>query len=208
MPPLEDRLWKHVKHEDIAPTGNAAESDSDHEPTSTVTIPTPPRSADPDESKRVTADEESSLKRTPMSETSNLKVEKIKQEPEEVPEKTIPSPALPLSSSTKPVTVKEEPATAVAPPVAPMAWKGTVNMVDVAQISITAHIVSGDTCPLTNDLPANLDIVGRISPDTVWDYIMKMKCSNSKTISVLRLNATNMEEKMPYIALYSYLSSR
>lgn len=35
-----------------------------------------------------------------------------------------------------------------------------------------------------------------------------MKCSNSKTISLLRLNATNVEEKMPYIALYSYLSSR
>lgn len=35
-----------------------------------------------------------------------------------------------------------------------------------------------------------------------------MKCSNSKSISLLRLNATNVEEKMPYIALYSYLSSR
>lgn len=53
-----------------------------------------------------------------------------------------------------------------------------------------------------------MDIVGRISPDTVWDYISKMKCSNSKTISLLRLNAINVEEKMPYLALYSYLSSR
>ncbi|KAJ8975230.1 hypothetical protein NQ317_014659 [Molorchus minor] len=35
-----------------------------------------------------------------------------------------------------------------------------------------------------------------------------MKCSNSKIISLLRLNATNIEEKMPYLALYSYLSSR
>lgn len=59
-----------------------------------------------------------------------------------------------------------------------------------------------------NELPANLEIVGRISPETVWDYIGKMRCSNSKTISLLRLNATNVEEKMPYIALYSYLSSR
>lgn len=58
------------------------------------------------------------------------------------------------------------------------------------------------------ELPENLDIVGRISPDTVWDYIGKMKCSNSKIISLLRLNATNIEEKMPYLALYSYLSSR
>jgi hypothetical protein len=42
VPPLEDRLWKHVSQEDILPTP-LAESDSDHEPTSTVTIPTPPR---------------------------------------------------------------------------------------------------------------------------------------------------------------------
>lgn len=58
------------------------------------------------------------------------------------------------------------------------------------------------------ELPLCLDVVGRISPETVWDYIGKMKCSNSKTISLIRLNATNVEEKMPYIALYSYLSSR
>lgn len=59
-----------------------------------------------------------------------------------------------------------------------------------------------------DELPANLEIVGRISPETVWDYIGKMKSSNSKSISLLRLNATNVEEKMPYLALYSYLSSR
>lgn len=35
-----------------------------------------------------------------------------------------------------------------------------------------------------------------------------MKCSNSKVISIVRLNAINVEEKMPYLALYSYLSSR
>lgn len=61
---------------------------------------------------------------------------------------------------------------------------------------------------MSEELPPSLDIVGRISPDTVWDYIGKMRCSNSKMISLLRLNATNIEEKMPYIALYSYLSSR
>ena len=43
------------------------------------------------------------------------------------------------------------------------------------------------------ELPLTLDIVGRISPETVWDYIGKMKSSNSKTISVIRLVAVNME---------------
>lgn len=73
---------------------------------------------------------------------------------------------------------------------------------------VLIKFLAGDCSGLGKELPPSLDVVGRISPDTVWDYISKMKCSNSKAISLLRLNATNMEEKMPYIALYSYLSSR
>lgn len=73
---------------------------------------------------------------------------------------------------------------------------------------LTKNIFLGDCIGLGKELADNLNIVGRISPDTVWEYIGKMKCSNSKGISLLRLNATNMEEKMPYLALYSYLSSR
>ncbi|XP_018574106.1 death-inducer obliterator 1-like isoform X2 [Anoplophora glabripennis] len=175
VPPLEDRLWKHVPQEDIVP---APESDSDHEPSSTVTIPTPPRSQESDE-----------FSSSQMSnETKNSLV---------VPE------------NDKEVSQVEERSTSPPPRNAPTEiWRGTINMIDVAQISITAHEVSGDCSGLGKELPENLDIVGRISPDTVWDYIGKMKCSNSKIISLLRLNATNIEEKMPYLALYSYLSSR
>lgn len=68
--------------------------------------------------------------------------------------------------------------------------------------------VSGVCADLEEDLSAELDIVGRINPDTVWDYINKMKRSGNKDIVVLRLQAANDEEKMQYIALYSYLSSR
>lgn len=68
--------------------------------------------------------------------------------------------------------------------------------------------VSGNAADLEEDLTAELDIVGRINPDTVWDYISKMKRASNKDIIILRLQAANDEEKMQYIALYSYLSSR
>lgn len=68
--------------------------------------------------------------------------------------------------------------------------------------------VSGNAADLEEDLTAELDIVGRINPDTVWDYIGKMKRASNKDIIILRLQAANDEEKMQYIALYSYLSSR
>ncbi|KAJ8913501.1 hypothetical protein NQ315_017051 [Exocentrus adspersus] len=178
VPPLEDRLWKHVPQDDIVPA--AAESDSDHEPSSTVTIPTPPRSQE--------SDEFSSSQMSNADDKLNVSVPDNPKEPSAVEDERSTSPP-PKSAPTE-------------------IWRGTINMIDVAQISITAHEVSGDCSGLGKELPENLDIVGRISPDTVWDYIGKMKCSNSKIISLLRLNATNIEEKMPYLALYSYLSSR
>ncbi|RZC42273.1 death-inducer obliterator 1 [Asbolus verrucosus] len=175
VPPLEDRLWKHVPQEDIMPTP-LVESDSDHEPTSTVTIPTPPHNNELDDF---------AAAQLPSETKSDKKfIAKEKGETED----RVTSPVSKLRS--------EE------------IWRGVINMIDVAQISITAHEVSGDCSGLGVELPTNLDIVGRISPDTVWDYIGKMKCSNSKIISVVRLNAINIEEKMPYLALYSYLSSR
>nr|CAH7749396.1 unnamed protein product [Callosobruchus chinensis] len=168
LPSVEERLWKHVPPGEEYVPGKAAESDSDHEPTSTVTIPTPPRSQDDDY--------QSSIDQKSDKDKSIGEVERS----------TSPPPR------TKPSEI----------------WKGCINMPDVAQISVTAHVVSGDCSGLGRELASNLDIVGRISPETVWDYIGKMKCSNSKAISLIRLSANDVEEKMPYLALYSYLSSR
>lgn len=68
--------------------------------------------------------------------------------------------------------------------------------------------MSGTAIDLEEELCAELDIVGRINPDTVWEYIGKTKKGTNKDIDLLRLQAANDEEKMQYIALYSYLSSR
>ncbi|KAL3281806.1 hypothetical protein HHI36_005007 [Cryptolaemus montrouzieri] len=171
VPPLEDRLWKHVPQEDVVP--GPAESDSDHEPSSTVTIPTPPHTMEGDD------------QGSQSLETKIVKTPEVK-EPE-------------VERSMSPPLSRKQPGEI---------WHGTISMIDVAHISITAHEVSGDCTDLGEQLPPNLDIVGRISLDTVWDYIGKMKCSNSKIISLVRLNAVNVVEKMPYLALYSYLSSR
>lgn len=123
----------------------------------------------------------------------------------------------PKSDSPQPPTTAPSESNSPVPPVQSkftseskeaIIWEGNINMVDVAKFFITLHEVSGDCSGLGTELPSTLEIVGRISPDTVWDYIGKMRRSNSKLISILRLTAGNVEEKMPYIALYSYLSSR
>lgn len=81
-------------------------------------------------------------------------------------------------------------------------------MVDVAKFHITASDLSGYVKDLSNDIPETVNVVGRIGPDTVWDYINKMKKNPMKDIIVMRLSAINDEEKIPYFTLYSYLNSR
>ncbi|XP_047525577.1 death-inducer obliterator 1 [Pieris napi] len=109
-------------------------------------------------------------------------------------------PAVEVESDQEPSSTVENAAVTV--------WNGCINMVDVARFYVAAHEVSGNAVDLEDDLSAELDIVGRINPDTVWDYIGKMKRTSNKDIVILRLQAANDEERMQYIALYSYLSSR
>lgn len=208
VPPPEDRLWKHVPQQDIQ-VQTPVDSDSDHEPSSTVTIPTPPRSSDLEEPHQHhhhhhhshhDKEKEAAIIKTPRNDPrvsrslmESAKVESPELNKTDETKETTPPPAdnkiTSFSSETK-------------------VWEGNINMIDVAKFFITLHEVSGDCAGIGTELPSTLEIVGRISPDTVWDYIGKMRRSNSKVISILRLTAANMEEKMPYIALYSYLSSR
>ncbi|KAB7504352.1 PHD finger protein 3 [Armadillidium nasatum] len=87
-------------------------------------------------------------------------------------------------------------------------WKGVINMPDVAKFSTAAFEVSGKALFFTGDVPSTVEVVGRISPDTVWTYIAQVKKSGSKEILVVRFQPSCEEEKVSYIALYSYLSSK
>ncbi|XP_066983453.1 death-inducer obliterator 1 isoform X3 [Macrobrachium rosenbergii] len=87
-------------------------------------------------------------------------------------------------------------------------WKGAINMTDVSKFYASAFEVSGKARFLPEDVPKVVEVVGRISPDTVWSYIAQTKKTGSKEILVVRFQPSNEEEKVSYIALYSYLSSK
>lgn len=87
-------------------------------------------------------------------------------------------------------------------------WSGTIKMIDVASFQILLHAVSGDCEGIIKDLPHILDIVGRISPETVWDYITKIKRSPNKEILILRFACDLDDENSLYVNLYQYLHSR
>lgn len=113
-------------------------------------------------------------------------------------------PSSTVNICTPPFNSIEEDEELLKPPV----WKGTLLMPDVAKFTTSIQEVSGICGDLEFDLPDTLDCVGRISPDTAWDYIAKMKKSGTKQILVVKFVADNEEDKMSYLSFYSYLSTR
>lgn len=85
-------------------------------------------------------------------------------------------------------------------------WQGAITMIDIATVSITVHGVSGDCESIKHELPAELDVVGRIIPDTVWEYIDKIK--KNKEILLIRLSAATEEDNDAYYVLYKYLYTK
>lgn len=87
-------------------------------------------------------------------------------------------------------------------------WSGSIFMVDVATFQISVSPVIGDCSGVAAEMPDELDVVGRISPDTVWEYISKIKKSINKEILVVRFSSATQDNKEAYYTLYKYLSSR
>uniref|UniRef100_A0A1A9UYH6 PHD-type domain-containing protein n=1 Tax=Glossina austeni TaxID=7395 RepID=A0A1A9UYH6_GLOAU len=87
-------------------------------------------------------------------------------------------------------------------------WSGNLNMIDVASFQIILQPILGNCTNLSKIMPNELDVVGRISPDTVWDYISKIKKSPNKEIIIIRLIPANESETSAYTILYQYLENR
>ncbi|XP_070589138.1 PHD finger protein 3 isoform X2 [Erythrolamprus reginae] len=87
-------------------------------------------------------------------------------------------------------------------------WKGFINMQSVAKFVIKAYPISGSFETLTEDLPDSIQVGGRISPQTVWEYVDKIKATCTKEICVVRFTPVTEEDQISYTLLFAYFSSR
>ncbi|XP_061400775.1 uncharacterized protein LOC133336495 [Musca vetustissima] len=87
-------------------------------------------------------------------------------------------------------------------------WSGNINMVDVTSFHLCLQALSGTCHNISKLLAKELDVVGRIGPETVWDYISKIKKSPNKEIVLLRLLPAKETETAAYKLLYEYLEIR
>ena len=91
----------------------------------------------------------------------------------------------------------------------PTVWSGEVDMPDVAKFAVTAHAVSGNTDYLTVDLRESLKIVGRIPPQTIWDYLVQVRELGTKEMLLIRLQPTSDSEAAAnYSRFFEYLQGR
>ncbi|TSX72103.1 Death-inducer obliterator 1 [Bagarius yarrelli] len=89
-----------------------------------------------------------------------------------------------------------------------MIWKGFLNMQSVAKFVTKGCIISGSAEVLKKDLPDTVHIGGRILPQTVWEYVERVKTSLTKELSLIRFYPASDEEKVAYVSLFSYFNSR
>lgn len=84
-------------------------------------------------------------------------------------------------------------------------YSGNLHMADVARFDVTASIVSGDFDDILKLFTPQMEVVGRIEPATVWDYLEKVKKIPGKEICILRFAS---EDESKYFHLFSYLNTR
>ena len=69
--------------------------------------------------------------------------------------------------------------------------------------------MSGTTDYLTVDLKTDLKIVGRIQPNTVWDYIKQIRENSTKEVLLIKFQPSSDDvEKDNYESFFSYLQNR
>lgn len=84
-------------------------------------------------------------------------------------------------------------------------YSGNLFMNDVAKFNVTACSVSGFVEDVIKELSSQLEVVGRIMPAAVWEYLENIMKFPGKEIAIIRFSST---DDANYTALYSYLHSR
>uniref|UniRef100_A0A3B5LUJ7 PHD finger protein 3 n=1 Tax=Xiphophorus couchianus TaxID=32473 RepID=A0A3B5LUJ7_9TELE len=87
-------------------------------------------------------------------------------------------------------------------------WRGFIHMHSVAKLVTKAFPVSGILDNLSEDLPDSIQVGGRISPQTVWDYLEKIRATGTKEVCLVRFSPETEEDEISYTLLYAYFSSR
>nr|CAB3238001.1 death-inducer obliterator 1 [Phallusia mammillata] len=120
------------------------------------------------------------------------------------------------SKEVSPPAQKEKitpPSSSSPPPVSKVSrsqliWSGNISMLELSTFKANVYPVTGNCENLDIDLPSKLVLGGRIHPKVVWDYLLKVKALPTKQLSIIRFHAASDDDRVGYVAMLSYFSSR
>lgn len=110
-------------------------------------------------------------------------------------------PMVDTNSETLKMTSK---ATPLERAVMPIIWTGTICMVDMVPFGISLSTIYGDASQLV--FPLELDVIGRIGPKSVYEYMANVKLTNG--IALLRFAPVSKDDESAYKAFVEYLHLR
>lgn len=87
-------------------------------------------------------------------------------------------------------------------------WTGVISMPELSSFHTNAYTVSGNTKGLANTISSKLVLDGRIHPRVVWDYLAKVSTFPNKEVCVIQFRASSEDDRVGYISMLSYFSSR
>lgn len=113
----------------------------------------------------------------------------------------------PTSTVSIPSPTEGTPESSTPPPLTKTAflWSGSMSMVDVATFKMSLSLLSGSAAMI--EFPKEFDVVGRIGPEIVWDYLEKIRIT--KDIVLLRFSPlSSSDDKNAYSTFINYLDVR
>lgn len=84
-------------------------------------------------------------------------------------------------------------------------YNGSIYMAEVARFPITASLISGSADTFVKNMPDCLEVVGRINPSIVYDYLSKLKSLPGKELVLFRFGSPDEEA---YDSLFAYFFTR
>lgn len=127
-------------------------------------------------------------------------------ESDQEPTSTVTIPSPPEVTTESHSTTPPPPPPPVERSIAPIVWSGAISMVDVATFQVSLSPLSGSTAMI--DFPKEFDVVGRINPDTVWEYLDKIRISKDIVLLKFSPRSSSDDDETAYSTFISYLDTR
>ncbi|KAH8294940.1 hypothetical protein KR018_004466 [Drosophila ironensis] len=87
-------------------------------------------------------------------------------------------------------------------------WTGNLKMIEVTDFNVVMHPVMGNTTHLSKVIPSQLNVIGRITRENVWEYIKKLKKSPTKEVVIVNFFPCSTNDTPKFNLFFEYLDSR